>query len=193
MDSRDLLSCGNGSPWHDGSVTRPEDQFKDNGCGASVPYIPLTDDDKALTGNGAGGDQSIGSLVRDASQHLSTLVRAEVELAKTEVVGEVKKGVKGSIFFIVALVIALYSSFFLFFALAELLADVGLARSAAFGIVFALMLLAAALFGFLGWRKVRKIKAPERTIASVKEASAAFKRKQAEPGAEPKLGELTPR
>ncbi|MQA63042.1 MAG: phage holin family protein [Actinophytocola sp.] len=176
-------------PWHDGSVTRPEDQFKDNDGGASVPYIPLTDDDKALTGNGAGGDQSIGSLVRDASQHLSTLVRAEVELAKTEVVGEVKKGVKGSIFFIVALVIALYSSFFLFFALAELLADVGLPRSAAFGIVFGLMLLAAALFGFLGWRKVRKIKAPERTIASVKETSATFKRKPAEP----QPGELTSR
>lgn len=159
-----------------------------------MPYLPLTDDDKAITGNGAGGEQSIGSLVRDASQHMSTLVRSEVELAKSEIVGEVRKGVKGSVFFIIALVIALYSSFFLFFTLAEFLADLGLYRSAAYGIVFLLMLIAAGLCGFLGYLKVRKIRAPERTIGSVKQTAAALRRKPAEPEpGEAKLGELSPR
>jgi hypothetical protein len=40
------------------------------------------------------------------------LVRAEVELARAEVTAEVKKGLQGSIFFIVALVIVLFSLFF---------------------------------------------------------------------------------
>ncbi|WP_436493297.1 phage holin family protein [Actinokineospora sp. HUAS TT18] len=135
-----------------------------------VPSIPLSDD-RAFA---AAGDQSIGNLVKDATTHLSTLVRAEVELAKSEVTGEIKKGLKGSVFFIVALTILLYSSFFLFFALAELLADLGLLRSVAFGIVFFLMLTMAGFFGFLGYRKVRAIRAPKRTIESFKDTAAAL-------------------
>ncbi|MBP2179301.1 phage holin family protein [Saccharothrix sp. AJ9571] len=152
-------------------MSSPKHQLNDaDGMGA-VPYLPLSDDRER------NGDQSIGALVKDATQHLSTLVRAEVELAKSEVVGEVKKGVKGSVFFVIALVVALYSSFFFFFFLGELLSE-WLVRWAAFGIVFALMLVVAALFGFLGYRKVKKIRAPERTIDSVKETAAALKPRQ---------------
>ncbi|GAA4439880.1 phage holin family protein [Actinokineospora soli] len=135
-----------------------------------VPSIPLADDRTI-----AAADQSIGALVKDATTHLSTLVRAEVELAKSEVAREVKKGVKGSVFGIVALVIALYSSFFFFFALAELLADLGLWRSLAFGLVFILMLAFAFLFGFLGYKKFRAVRAPQKTIDSVKETAAALR------------------
>ncbi|OLR89708.1 phage holin family protein [Actinokineospora bangkokensis] len=138
-----------------------------------VPSIPLADD-LALS---AGRDASIGALVKDATTHLSTLVRAEVELAKSEVTKEVKKGLKGSVFFIVALVVLLYSSFFLFFAIAELLADIGLYRSAAYGIVFGAMLLFAGLFGYLGYRKVRAIRAPKRTIETVKDTAAVLGRR----------------
>jgi Putative Actinobacterial Holin-X, holin superfamily III len=52
---------------------------------------------------------------------VSTLVRAEVELARAEITAEVKKGLQGSIFFIVALVIVLFSLFFLFFTIAEVI------------------------------------------------------------------------
>ncbi len=82
-----------------------------------LPSIPLAPEPVK-----APGDQSIGELVKDATTHVSTLLRAEVELAKAEVTAEVKKGVQGSLFFIVALVIVLFSLFFLFFALGELLA-----------------------------------------------------------------------
>ncbi|WP_232660838.1 phage holin family protein [Pseudonocardia sp. TRM90224] len=118
-------------------------------------------------------EQSIGALVREATSHVSTLVRAEVELARAEVTKEVKKGLQGSIFFIVALVILLFSLFFLFFALGEVLA-IWLPRSAAFGIVFGVMLLAAGLFAFLGYLRVRKIRKPERTIESLKESAQVF-------------------
>ena len=141
-----------------------------DGLGA-VPYIPLSSDDAATAGSDG---QSIGALVSEATQHVSTLVRAEVELAKSEVTGEVKKALTGSIFFIVAAVVGLYSSFFFFFFLGELLSE-WLKRWAAFAIVFGLMLVVTALFGLLGYRKVKKIKAPERTITSVKDTAAALK------------------
>ncbi len=130
-----------------------------------LPSIPLSKEPVIPV-----GEQSIGGLVKEATAHVSTLVRAEVELARAEVTAEVKKGLQGSIFFIVALVIALFSLFYLFFTIAEVLA-IWLPRSAAFGITFALMLLIAGLFGFLGYLRVRKIRKPERTISSLKDSA----------------------
>jgi uncharacterized membrane protein YqjE len=154
-------------------VTVQRDTSGNGTSHAAVPSIPLSEDYPATRSGAA--DTSIGGLVRDASTHLSTLIRAEVELAKSEVTAEVKKGVKGSVFFVVALTVLLFSLFFFFFALAELLYDLGLYRSAAFGIVFVLMLAVAGLFGFLGYRKVRKIRAPERTISSAKDTMSALR------------------
>jgi Flp pilus assembly protein TadB len=147
------------------SVNSPKHQFTE-GTGA-VPYLPLSEDD-------APTEQSIGALVSDATRHLSTLVRSEVELAKTEIFGELKKALKGSLFFVIAGVIGLYSSFFLFFFLAQVLA-IWLPVWAGFGIVFALMLVVVGLLGLLGYRKVKKIRAPQRTISSFKDTAAALK------------------
>ena len=82
-----------------------------------LPSIPLAPEPAVPA-----SEQSIGTLVREATAQVSTLVRAEVELARAEVTAEVKKGLQGSIFFVVALVVALFSLFFLFFALGEMLA-----------------------------------------------------------------------
>ena len=138
-----------------------------NGVPATATSIPLVDP-HAMPDN-----PSIGELVRDATTQVSTLVRAEVELAKAEITRDVKKGLTGSVFFIVALVVLLYSTFFMFFFLAELL-DTWLWRWAAFLIVFILMLVVTAVFAFLGYRKVRRIRGPQQTIASVKETTAAL-------------------
>lgn len=118
-------------------------------------------------------DASLGELVRDAATYFSTLFRAEVELAKTEVTAEVRKGVRGSLFFILALTIVLFSLFFLFITIAELLA-IWLPQWAGFGIVFALMVAAAAGFALLGWLRVRSIRKPERTISTVRDTGAAL-------------------
>ncbi|MFI8978218.1 phage holin family protein [Nocardia asteroides] len=131
--------------------------------GRTVTSIPLTDANPP-------GSASIGTLVRDATEQLSTLVRAEVALAKAEVTAEVRKGLTGSVFFILALTVLLFSSFFFFFFLAELL-DVWLYRWAAFLIVFVLMVLTTALLALLGWLKVRKLRAPEKTINSLKQTA----------------------
>ncbi|GAA1235341.1 MULTISPECIES: phage holin family protein [Pseudonocardia] len=130
-----------------------------------LPSIPLSREPVKPA-----SEQSIGELVRDATAQVSTLVRAEVELARAEVTAEVKKGVQGSVFFIVALTILLFSLFFAFFALAELLA-LWLNRAVSFAIVFGIMLLVAGLFGLFGYLRVRRIRKPERTLSSLKESA----------------------
>lgn len=130
-----------------------------------LPSIPLSKEPVVPA-----SEQSIGALVREATTQVSTLVRAEVELARSEVTAEVKKGLQGSIFFVVALVVALFSLFFLFFALGETLA-LFLNRSASFWIVFGIMILVAGVFGLLGYLRVRRIRKPERTISSLKESA----------------------
>ena len=136
-----------------------------------VPSLPLNDE----TPRDVAGEQSVGGLVKDVMTHVSTLLRAEVELAKIEVVREVKKGLRGSVFFMVALTIFLFSLFFFFFAIAELLADLGLYRSLSFGIVWFAMLLLAGGIGFLGYRKFRGIRPPTRTIETVKETASVLR------------------
>ena len=133
----------------------------------TVTSIPLAD------AHPVSADASIGELVRDATTQVSSLVRAEVELAKAEITRDVKKGLTGSVFFILALVVLLYSTFFMFFFLAELL-DTWVWRWAAFLIVFILMLVVTAVFALLGFLKVRRIRGPRQTIESVKETSSAL-------------------
>lgn len=143
-----------------------------NGSGLpKVPSIPLADD-RAYA---EAGDQSIGNLVKDATTHLSTLVRAEVELAKSEVVGEVKKGFKGTLYFVIGLVIALYSSFFFFFFLAEFIHHFfGWAYYIAYGSVFGLMIVCVVMTVFLGVRKYKSIRAPERTMSTMRDTAAVL-------------------
>src|SRR3546814_10388810 len=116
------------------SLTNGESQrFTGDGVPNTVSSIPLTDVDARTP-----GEATIGALVKDATAQVSTLVRAEVELAKAEVPGEVKKGLQGSVFFILDFTVMLVSSFFFFFFLAEML-DTWVPRWLAFLIVFLIM------------------------------------------------------
>lgn len=128
-----------------------------------VNSIPLRDADTRTAGEG-----SIGDLVSDATAQMSNLFRAEVELAKAEIAQEAKKGAIGGGLFGVAGTIALYSSFFFFFFLAELLA-LWLPKWSAFLIIFLVMLLVAAVLALVGWRKIKTIGKPEKTVQSVSE------------------------
>ena len=133
-----------------------------SGIPNTITSIPLADP-HALP-----ADPSIGELVKDATTQMSTLVRAEVELARAEITRDVKRGLTGSVFFIAALVVLFYSTFFFFFFVAELL-DTWLYKWAAYLIVFAAMMAATALLAVLGYLKVRRIRGPQETIESVKE------------------------
>jgi Putative Actinobacterial Holin-X, holin superfamily III len=140
---------------------------RNDGVPRTLTSIPLTDP-HALS-----AEPSIGALVKDATSQISTLVRAEVELARAEITRDVKKGLTGSVFFIAALVVLFYSTFFFFFFLAELL-DTWLWRWVAFLIVFGIMVVFTAILALFGYLKVRRIRGPQQTIESVKETRSAF-------------------
>jgi len=140
-----------------------------------VSSIPLSDD---VSANG----QSIGALVREATVQLSALLRAELELARAEITAEVKKGLTGSVLFLVALTLLLLS-----FPFALTAAALGINKGlwdwaqpwGGFLIVFLGMLVVAGVSVWLGVRKVRRIRAPQRTIESVRDTAAALKRPSA--------------
>jgi uncharacterized membrane protein YqjE len=137
-----------------------------------VPSIPLSDDVSAAA------DQSLGGLVKDATTHLSTLVRGELELAKTELAGEVKKAVTGSVSFIVALVLLLLFIPFGLVALALGINDLFDWENHpwwGFLIVFFVAVLGAAFLVWRGARKFKKIRAPQRTIDTAKGTMAALR------------------
>ncbi len=138
-----------------------------------VRAIPLTEDDPTRDA----ASQSIGGLVRDATTHLSTLIRAEVELARSEITAEVKKGLLGSVFFLIAVTLLLLTMPFILVTLA-LVIDIWLPQWAGFAIVVGAMVLGAGFFAFLGYRRVRRIRGPRRTISSVKDTAAALKRRE---------------
>lgn len=138
-----------------------------NGVPSTLTTIPLTDP------HAAPAEPSIGDLIKDATTQVSTLVRAEVALARAEVTRDLKKGLTGSVFFVAALVVLFYSTFFFFLFVVELL-DMWLWRWAAYLIVFGAMVLVTAVLALLGFLRVRRIRGPRQTIESVKETRTAL-------------------
>jgi hypothetical protein len=121
-------------------------------------------------GNGNRPDEpSLGQLVADASTHMSTLVRSEIELAKLELRATAKNAGAGAGLFGAAAAILFFSLTFGFIALAEGLIAAGLWRWAGYLVVFGLQLVAVGLCVYLGVKKVRRVKAPEQTIKTTKE------------------------
>lgn len=120
--------------------------------------------------------QPIGALLGTASEHISTLVRGEVELAKAEIATSAKRGGIGAGMFGAAGVILLFSVVFLFIALAEGLVALGLPRWISYLIVWGFFVLLAGLLVVIGIRLLKKIKAPERTIETLKDSKELLSR-----------------
>lgn len=119
-----------------------------------------------------GTEPSIGDLVSEATTQLSTLVHAEIELAKLELRSSVRNAGVGIGMFVGAGVILVFSLTFGFFALAEGLAAAGLWRWLAFLIVFVFLLLGVGLLAFIGIREVKRVRAPQRTIDTSRQTVA---------------------
>lgn len=125
------------------------------------------------------GEASFGELVRDATESISTLIRSEIELAKVEVAGSVKRALMSSVVIAVAAVLLLLALPFLFVAIAEGLVTAGLVRWLAYLIIAALFVLIAAVMAAVGLSKVKRIGKPERTITTVKETAQVLRRANA--------------
>jgi hypothetical protein len=125
------------------------------------------------------GDPTIGRLVTDASRDISNLISKEIELAKSELKVSIKNGGTGAGLFAAAAFLGVLAVIMLSIAIAYLIhwnGD-GLALQWAFLIVFGFYLLVAGLLVFVGIRKVKKVRAPERAIAQGKQIPNALKGK----------------
>ncbi|SDF60879.1 phage holin family protein [Klenkia brasiliensis] len=130
-----------------------------------------------LSGQPVGPEEpSVGSLVQSAMSDVSTLIRNEVELAKAEIGGSVKKVGLGGGLVAVGGVMALYCSIFLFIGIAELLTWLGLPRFVSYFIVFGVLLLLAGLLVLVGIRTTKKFRKPERTIETLKDLPDVMRR-----------------
>ena len=124
-------------------------------------------------------DPTIGRLVHDASRDISTLIQKEIQLAKSELKVSVQAGGIGIGLFAAAGFIAVLAVIMLSVAIAYFInwnGD-GLALHWAFLIVFGFYLLLAGLLVFVGIRKVKQVRAPERAIDQGREIPKALKGK----------------
>ncbi len=123
-----------------------------------------------------GSEPSIGALVAEASRGMSTLLRAEVDLAKAEIKEEAKTAARGGAMFGAAGFLGLLAVILLSIALAYGLIALGIWTWLAFVIVALLYILIAAILVLLGRNTVSHVGPPERTIRSVKETAKLAQR-----------------
>lgn len=120
-------------------------------------------------------DPTIGRLVADASRDISALVQHEIKLAKSELKVSATAGGIGAALLLIAVFFGLLIIILLSIAFAYFLTMTGLDPAWAFLIVSGAYLLLAALLILVGIRMLKKIRAPQRTIATAKEIPAALK------------------
>src|SRR5699024_8403138 len=116
------------------------------------------------------------------SKDVSTLIRSEIALAKSELRVSVKAGglgaglLAGAGFFGVLLII------FLSIAVAYFITMAGLHAAWAFLIVTGFYALVTIILALIGIAKIKKVGAPEKTISTAKQIPTAFKGKTPSPG-----------
>ncbi|MFI1014204.1 phage holin family protein [Streptomyces sp. NPDC020965] len=123
---------------------------------------------------GTSAERSLGQLVASATAEMSALVHDEIALAKAEIRQDVKRGAIGSVAIIIAGVLALFSLPVFSFAAAYGIHNLGLGLAWSFLIVGGAFVVLAALLALLAVAKFKKVKPPEKSIASTKETAAVL-------------------
>ncbi|MEV0276695.1 phage holin family protein [Streptomyces sp. NPDC050610] len=121
-----------------------------------------------------GASRSLGQLVAAATADLSALVHDEIALAKAELRQDAKRAGIGGGAIAAAGVLALFALPVLSFAAAYGIHNLGLGLAWSFLIVGGAFLVVAAILGLLAVAKFKKIKPPEKSIASAKETAAVL-------------------
>ena len=121
-------------------------------------------------------DATVGRLFADASRDLSALVRSEIELAKAELKISVTSGGLGTVFLLIAAFLGLLLIIMLSITLAYFLTMTGMHAAWAFLIVSGLYVLTIVGLCVGAYFMFRRIRAPEKTIATAKAIPAALKR-----------------
>ena len=128
-----------------------------------------------MEGRMAEDERTLGQLVSDASEDLSALVRYEVALAKAEIKADVRRGAIGGALFAVVAVLGLFALITLVIAGGYGLVAAGFGPAVAFLIVTGVLLLIALVLALIAIFQFKRIKPPERTIASTKLTLAAVR------------------
>ena len=121
-------------------------------------------------------DPTIGKLVGDVSNDVSSLIRSEIALAKTELKFSAKAGGVGIGLFAAAAFLLVLAVIMLSVAIAYFINFTGLDLAWCFLIVFGFYAMVAAVLGLFGYRSVRKVRGPEASIEQLKETKAVLKR-----------------
>ncbi len=121
-------------------------------------------------------DQPVGDIIKGITDDVKMLVRDEIALAKAELIPAAKNGGIGAGLFMGAAYFAICALSVLYFALGFGLAALfNWPTWLGFLVVGILLLLIAGICGGIGYSLVKKVKAPERTIASVNETVTEVK------------------
>jgi ABC-type multidrug transport system fused ATPase/permease subunit len=119
--------------------------------------------------NGA-NNKSLGELFSDFTRELSTLLRQEVQLAKTEVTQNVSKLAKSAIFMVAGGVVAWLALHALIAAAILGLISSGMSGWLAALVVGGILLLLGGILAFMGISALKKANlAPKETIQTLKE------------------------
>jgi hypothetical protein len=121
------------------------------------------------------GEPTIGQLIANASRDLSSLVRSEIELAKSELKASAKAAGTGGGLFGAAAFLGLLAIILLSIAAAYGVSALGLHPALAFLIVAFVYLLAAAVLVLIGKRLLGRAKPPQRAIETSKESVEVLK------------------
>lgn len=119
-------------------------------------------------------EPSIGELVASASRDVSSLIRNEIALVKSEVKISVKAGGIGAALFAAAAFVLLLGVIMASIALAYFIHMTGLDLAWSFSIVFVLYVLLAGLLAFVGYKKIRAVRPPEKAIHQAQETKNAL-------------------
>ena len=120
-------------------------------------------------------ERSLGQLVAQASDDLSSIVRAEIALAKAELRGDVKNAALGGSLFGAAGYLGVLASVTGVLTVGYALVAAGLRPWLAFLIITVALLLVAGILALIGRSRLKRLGPPERTIRTTKEAIAAVK------------------
>lgn len=135
-----------------------------------------TNSTTTTTPSGVTPERTVGQLVVDATHDLSSIVRGEIALAKTEIKADALKAGMGGGLLAAAGLFSLYALGLLLFAAAYALVAAGLPTWLGFLIIGAFLLVVAGVLGLLAKRALSKIQGkPERTIRNAQDTIAVLK------------------
>jgi putative superfamily III holin-X len=131
----------------------------------------------AKLGPDTSDEPTIGRLIADSTGDISALIRDEIALAKSELSFSAKAGGIGAALFAVAAFFGLLAIIMVSIAFAYALASLPhIGDTVAFLIVFAVYLIIAGVLALVGLRKIKQVRAPEKTIATMKSNAQVLKR-----------------